>query len=939
MKSIRLLLFLALTVYPVCMSAQYAKPPAPDPKDVRAPDPASHPKPIQYDTSAVLRPEVSNAPNAAISIADPNVPGISIIKRGAFFSVLNSSQDHVLALQVFSEYSEGAKIHVTSDSLDVPFEGVAPGEYFPAEAGGEGQLVGVSIDWIMFKDGRFYGSKKDADHLTMKARVRRKFFYDLLQSKNRELLVHETEECTKSAECLQKSGMNRSEWSELSKAIRSYRMNRSFRTASEYEVTLKRFIHSHDSFPAVRWIRSISTEKPADETDGWQFQTLIGSCNQNAAATQTGFITGVDGALEGPLTYNTSITSINAGIGSLSGPCRYTTYSNPNSKPGYVLSDEVDPGGDSYANGAFSTYANASCYNVFTNKSDYLDPKYSSGIGLTGNAFMYPRYRVESFIGTDQTVIWPGSALYMSVAFGYPEPYNPAANADGGTTYNYVLWSPPWSLYSNNNIFGTPNPVFPIGNGPSGNQVVLLADANSTGPKRSNGFGFMIANWEKQFTCAGGRHTFFLSKGVDVYANVYDESPVNVLQQLPKQAVTPLIYNPGVMGLQYKHYPPKQQASNAPACDVTDYCCCIASSGDSDNCAQTAEDFQEEEISCSSVGAATTQVLSSGQVPAVATSAGQTQSGDSLTGIGIARNGNSYLLDQLGLNSFIDGATLFINPGFTPPGGTQAGDIPVSGDWTGIGQSCLGYFRPSTGTWWLDKNCNGTFDAGTNEGPFQFGGLIDSNGYPVDVPVVGDWIGSGKTCIGIFRNGLWLMDYDCNGSFQAGNDGQVAFGGLVGDVPVVGYWNPTPAGYPHIPQLGVVRCYQPFPAPNDYCFGYPYYWVRDAAGTNDGNQAHHVVMDAFPYGGQGSAPAAHYNNASHASLYALYNGVWPQAAGDMYVTGDWLGTGVTYPGIYRQGGWIEDLTGAHTYDTLYFFGGLPGLYGGLWQDFPLVGKW
>jgi len=50
------------------------------------------------------------------------------------------------------------------------------------------------------------------------------------------------------------------------------------------------------------------------------------------------------------------------------------------------------------------------------------------------------------------------------------------------------------------------------------------------------------------------------------------------------------------------------------------------------------------------------------------------------------------------------------------------------------------------------------------------------------------------------------------------------------------------------------------------------------------------------------------------------------------VTGDWLGTGTTRAGIYRQGNWLMDLLGAHTYDTFYQFGGLP-------VDQPIVGKW
>ena len=53
---------------------------------------------------------------------------------------------------------------------------------------------------------------------------------------------------------------------------------------------------------------------------------------------------------------------------------------------------------------------------------------------------------------------------------------------------------------------------------------------------------------------------------------------------------------------------------------------------------------------------------------------------------------------------------------------------------------------------------------------------------------------------------------------------------------------------------------------------------------------------------------------------------------DIFVTGDWLGTGAYHAGVYRQGSWLLDLTGAHTYDTFFHFGGLP-------TDTPIIGVW
>ena len=40
----------------------------------------------------------------------------------------------------------------------------------------------------------------------------------------------------------------------------------------------------------------------------------------------------------------------------------------------------------------------------------------------------------------------------------------------------------------------------------------------------------------------------------------------------------------------------------------------------------------------------------------------------------------------------------------------KAGDLPVIGDWNGTGISKIGVFRPSTGEWFLDLNGNGKWD-------------------------------------------------------------------------------------------------------------------------------------------------------------------------------------------------------------------------------------
>ena len=55
------------------------------------------------------------------------------------------------------------------------------------------------------------------------------------------------------------------------------------------------------------------------------------------------------------------------------------------------------------------------------------------------------------------------------------------------------------------------------------------------------------------------------------------------------------------------------------------------------------------------------------------------------------------------------------------------------------------------------------------------------------IPVVGDWISTGKTSVGVFDEGaIWYLDVDGSGSWSIGD---LAFPfGQAGDKPVVGNW-------------------------------------------------------------------------------------------------------------------------------------------------------
>ncbi len=114
-----------------------------------------------------------------------------------------------------------------------------------------------------------------------------------------------------------------------------------------------------------------------------------------------------------------------------------------------------------------------------------------------------------------------------------------------------------------------------------------------------------------------------------------------------------------------------------------------------------------------------------------------------------------------------------------------SGDLPVVGDWSGMGITQLGLYRPSTGEWFLDSNGNGLWNGCKKDRCVSFFGTKG------DLPISGDWDGAGKSKIGVFRpsTGEWFLDYNGDGQWN-GCDVDVCLTGfgLPGDFPVVGKW-------------------------------------------------------------------------------------------------------------------------------------------------------
>jgi hypothetical protein len=183
----------------------------------------------------------------------------------------------------------------------------------------------------------------------------------------------------------------------------------------------------------------------------------------------------------------------------------------------------------------------------------------------------------------------------------------------------------------------------------------------------------------------------------------------------------------------------------------------------------------------------------------------------------------------------------------------QTGDIPVVGDWTGTGQQRIGVFR--NGQWLLDANGNGVWD-----GP-NGGDKLVSWGQAGDIPVVGDWTGSGKQSLGLYRGYTWYLDLSGHLSGVAtGVADPVYYFGCLSCIPVVGDWAGTGKTKIGTIDRGV-------------------WWTEDY-----GNDYWSEGDVAFAYGG----------------------------AQDQPVVGDWDGSGVDRPGVFRNGTWILDYNGNRT---------------------------
>ena len=194
----------------------------------------------------------------------------------------------------------------------------------------------------------------------------------------------------------------------------------------------------------------------------------------------------------------------------------------------------------------------------------------------------------------------------------------------------------------------------------------------------------------------------------------------------------------------------------------------------------------------------------------------------------------------------------------------NSGNIPVTGDWTGTGSTTIGVF--SNGMFYL-RNTN---TAGDANNVFTFG-------QTGDVPVAGHWSIRGADTVGIFRSGTFFL---ASSNTPGGGTVTTFNFGQAGDVPVAGDW--TGSG---TTTVGIFRSGTFFLA---------------SSNTPGGG-----AVTAFNFG----------------------------QAGDIPLAGDWNGDGKTEVGIFRNG--MVYLASSNTPSG----GTVTSFTYGMAGDKPVAGRW
>ncbi|MGE0823669.1 MAG: discoidin domain-containing protein [Candidatus Binatia bacterium] len=254
----------------------------------------------------------------------------------------------------------------------------------------------------------------------------------------------------------------------------------------------------------------------------------------------------------------------------------------------------------------------------------------------------------------------------------------------------------------------------------------------------------------------------------------------------------------------------------------------------------------------------------------------------------------------------------------------------------------IAVFRPSEAIWYIDSNSNGKFDGCAKDTCHATFGVAG------DYPLVGDWTGTGKTNLGVFNaeSQLWDLDRNGNNIWDActldlcrGPFGQA------NDLPVVGHWQTRSRTM----TIGVFR-----PITGQ--------WFLD---INGNGQLDQFPTDAHlgPFGAPGELPVSGDWSGAGVTRIGTFDpvtGKWrfddngngrfdgcsiDRCAGPFGegpatpVTADWTGDGISKIGVFfpNTGLWQLDLNGNGKFDGCLVDSCL-GPFGQL-GDVPVVGQW
>ncbi|MDO5579991.1 MAG: SdrD B-like domain-containing protein [Planctomycetia bacterium] len=170
------------------------------------------------------------------------------------------------------------------------------------------------------------------------------------------------------------------------------------------------------------------------------------------------------------------------------------------------------------------------------------------------------------------------------------------------------------------------------------------------------------------------------------------------------------------------------------------------------------------------------------------------------------------------------------------------------------------------------------------------------------VPVVGDWNGNGLASIGIFVNGKWFLDRNGDGVWD--EDDLWAEMGNKTDQPVVGDWDGDGKA-----DIGVF---------GPQWTGDPLAIASEPGLPSDLNEYVNVsrpknVPPEFNNATPGHRTLVHRNNGQ--LRLDLIDHVFEYGnEGDIAITGDWSGDGVSKIGVYRKDKWFLDINGNGRWD-------------------------